>query len=374
MSKGVRISFLLVMVVSLSHFVQKPFRDYAITIIGLDKLNWLLTGVFLVSILIVLLFYFFRNELRTWMPRILLINGVLLFTQFVLLQQTKEYLMIYCVLTGAINLSLMSVTTGLAIQSLSMEHKEMKASGIYMGQAIAAIIGPLFCMFMSATQTSWVLVSASVLSFLGAFLFNFIPGKSSLKNDEVQKVLLADSSFYQATVQTFFYTLVSILFYYLLLHAISVQFEGEVRMTAFAFVELGSGILGLAAFWLMQNLVSSKKSGRWMLPFFSLVILIGVICSPILSLSIALLIFFKVIKNGVRSVERDISLLAIAPASFVPTKNLLDTVIYRSGDMAGGWIIHGLKGSVNSILVVSGIIALLWLLHSIRITHSKFIN
>jgi hypothetical protein len=145
-------------------------------------------------------------------------------------------------------------------------------------------------------------------------------------------------------------------------------------MTAFAFAELGSNVFGLATFWLIQNSDQPKHTGLWLLPLFSLLILIGVAFSQILSLSIALLIFFKVIKNSVRSMDRDISLLAIAPSTFVPTKNMLDTIVYRSGDMAGGWIVHWLKGSVNSILVACGLITLLWLVHSIRITRSKYLN
>jgi len=374
MPKNVRISVILVMVVSLSHFVQKPFRDYAVTIVGLEKLNWLLTGIFVVGILIVFLLYFFRSKLRSWMPWVLCINGVLLFTQFVVLQQTKEYLMIYCLLTGAINLSLMSATTGLAIESLSKKSKEKEMFSIYLGQAMVAILGPLFCLFLPADQTSSVLILASILCFLGAFLFNFVPAKPSIINVKMQKTLFIGSSLYPVALQTFFYTLVSILFYYLLLHAISSNFSADSRTTAFAFAELGSNVLGLAAFWLMQNSALPEKSALWMLPFFSLLIMIGVAFSQILTLSIALLIFFKVIKNGVRTMERDISLLTIAPATFIPSKNLLDTVIYRSGDMAGGWLVHGLKGSVKSILIACGFIALLWLVHSILLIRSKSIN
>jgi hypothetical protein len=362
------------MVVSLSHFVQKPFRDYAITVIGLEKLNWLLTSIFAVGILIVFLFYFFRSELRTWIPRVLLINGVLLIAQFAILQQTKECLMIYCLLTGVINLSLMSATTGLVLQSLSMERGEKQASVLYLGQAIAAILGPLFCLLIPVSQASWVLVLASALSFLGAFLFNFVPAKAPINEAAIKLLSAENTSLQQVITNTFFYTLVSILFYYLLLYTISSQFQTQTRMTAFAFAELGSNLLGLAAFWLIHNSARPKKSRLWMLPFFSLLILIGVTFCQMLSLSIALLIFFKVIKNGVRSVDRDISLLTIAPSTFIPTKNLLDTVVYRSGDMAGGWIVHWLNGSVNSILVACGLIALLWLLYSIRITRSKSIN
>lgn len=374
MTKDVRISFLLVMVVSLSHFIQKPFRDYAITVIGLEKLNWLLTSIFVIGILIVFLFYFFRSELRTWMPRVLLVNGVLLFAQFVLLHQAQEYLMIYCLLTGAINLSLMSATTGIVLQSLSIERGEKQVSGIYLGQAIAAILGPFFCLLMPASQASWVLVMASALSFLGAFLFNFVPAQAPINVAAIKLISAENTSLHQVITHTFFYTLVSILFYYLLLNTISSQFASQNRMTAFAFAELGSNVLGLATFWLIQNSNQPKNTGLWMLPLFSLLILIGVAFSQILSLSIALLIFFKVIKNGVRSMDRDISLLTIAPTTFIPTKNLLDTLVYRSGDMAGGWIVHCLKGSVNSILVACGLITLLWLAHSIRITRSKYIN
>jgi len=374
MTKDVRISFILVLIVSLSHFVQKPFRDYAITVIGLEKLNWLLTNIFVVGVLIVVVFYFFQDKLRIWMPRLLLINGVLLFLQFALLQQSKEYLIIYCLLTGAINLSLISATTGLVLQSLSMRRGEKKASRVYFGQAIAAILGPIFCLLMPASQASWVLVLASVLSFLGAYLFRSFPAMPYAGNSENEKFLVLDYSLYRVIAHTFFYTLISILFYYLLLFSISTLFDKQSGMSAFAFAELGSSLLGLAAFWLIQNTAFQKKSGFWLLPLFSLVILIGVAFSQLLSLSIALLIFFKVIKNGVRSMDRDISLLTVAPSTFIPTKNLLDTVVYRSGDMAGGWIVHWLKGSVNSILVACGLIALLWLLHSIRIARSKFVK
>lgn len=308
------------------------------------------------------------------MPRLLLINGVLLFLQFTLLQQSKEYLIIYCLLTGAINLSLISATTGLVLQSLSMKWGGKRTSSVYLGQAIAAIFGPLFCLLIPTSQASWVLVLASFLSFLGAYLFCSFATIPLARKNEIEKLLVLDSSLYRVMAHTFFYTLISILFYYLLLFSISTLFDKQSRMSAFAFAELGSNLLGLAAFWLIQNSAFQKKSVFWLLPLFSLLILIGVAFSQMLSLSIALLIFFKVVKNGVRSMDRDISLLTLAPATFIPTKNLLDTLVYRSGDMAGGWIIHWLNGSINSIFIACGLIALLWLFHSIRIARSKFIN
>lgn len=374
MTKASRIIFVLVMAVSLSHFIQKPFRDYAITVIGVQKLNWLLTGIFAMGIVIVFLFYFFRNNLRSWMPWVLFINGVLLLTLFVLHQQSKEYLIIYCLLTGSINLSLMSANTGLAIQLLSVKNGESQASFMYMAQTIATILGPFFCMFIPIAQTSWVLMVASIFSFLSAFLFNFIPTKTYSNEASLKIATSLKFSLYPIVAHTFLYTLVSILFYYLLLDAISSHFATQNRMMAFSFAELGGNILGLGAFWLIQNSDPLKSTKLWMLPFFSVVILIGVAFSQILSLSIALLIFFKVIKNGVRSMDRDISLLTIAPSTFVPTKNMLDTIVYRSGDMAGGWIVHWLKGSVNSILIACGLITLLWLAHSIQMTRSKYIH
>jgi AAA family ATP:ADP antiporter len=366
-------SFLLLFSVALCHFIQKPFRDDVVTQIGLNNLNLLMSGSFVASIALAYIFYRFIN-IKSLLTIVLICNSLFLLYQFSIQVHSRNASIIYFIFTSAGNLSIISMASGKIMESIPQNINPNKLTSIYTAPTLAAIIGPLFCLLVTKPFNQYVLLLASVISLIGVVLSVLLEKSSNtIKVKQEHWQLGGRKIMPQLIVYTFLYTVVCTFFYYLLLSGIADSFRGEYRMKAFALAELASNLLGITTAWMVQGFTGRTKT--WiLLPVISLVILSFLGTSQIASLSIAFIILFRIFKNGIRTQARDLALLQVAPTAFIPLKNMVDTVVYRSGDMAGGWFLHWLDGSQQTIVLVCIPVVLLWLYIGSRLQINQTTN
>lgn len=356
-----RVGFLLVLTASFAHFIQKPYRDDRIVQLGLEHFGWLVTGLFLCTLFFATFFFLVRKDMATWISLFFVLQGFLALLQF--FASSSQVLTVgYLTFASALSLSLVSLTMAYVL-FFQCDHRGL--GSLLIAQFSATILSPLLCIFITADGTPYILWLAALFSLASAVVV------------KVTKHLPAHSVTYHADGpvlppvsfmgQTFAYTLVSVLLYYLLLEKIKATFEPSVRFTAFSLAELGSNALGLLGGILFADISNARKTKtRSVLPLMALLTFLVVGVSNVISFSVAFIIFFKVIKNSLRTTRRDQALLRTAPLVFIPSKNFLDTVVYRSGDLAGAWIIQAFNGYTGPIVLTGSFVALVWLWYSIK--------
>jgi AAA family ATP:ADP antiporter len=182
------------------------------------------------------------------------------------------------------------------------------------------------------------------------------------------KLLAASPFLLGLGLQTIFYTVTSSFLYILQARLVDTVASGAAaRTTAFANIELGVQILTL----LLQALVTGRLISKLGLavamavaPVLTALGFLGLAILPGILLFVAVRSLRSASHYALERPSREILFTTVSREEKYKAKSFIDTVVYRGGDVMGGWMESGLTAlgfGVAGVLLTAMPVAGLWL-------------
>lgn len=355
-----------------SYYILRPVRDTVATVFGVDQLQNLFTGTFIGTLIASPLYALIasRVTLRRLLPGVFwfwLLN-VLLFE--VLLQrapQSRAVAAAYYIWFSVVNLFMISVFWSLMVDLFSPRQATRVFALIAAGGSIGAIVGPLVTRFaVHALGLSGLLfVAAAGFLLVIALVHLLMREKERLRTrgDEVQRSTLdhglAGNPFagFGALLSSA-YTRNQAAFMLLMTWVNTVAYFFQTDVIARAFAEVEGRAMAIADISLAVNILSAAiltfglgrfvqrfgvTAGLLANPLIMLVAFVSVALSPTLFMIQALQVVRQVSQFAIARPSREMCFTVVEQSARYRTKNVIDTVIYRFGDLASAWMQAALR-------------------------------
>lgn len=372
-----------------AYYVLRPVREEMGIEGGVRDLQWLYTGTFAGILVIVPLLSWVvaRLRRRTAVPVVYLLFVLQLLVFAVLLPSPDPathvvVARVVYVWISVFNMFAVSLFWALMADLFSVDGSKRRFGLVAAGGSAGAIVGPLLTASLAEHlgPGPLLLVAACLLAAAAVALARV--GRGPARADAVapqaegalggslwegfvlvirSPQLLAISGFIvlQSAVSTFLYFEQA----NIVEAAIS---DAGARTELFAHIDLATNVLALG----VQALATAALVRRFGVPFMLVAVpLLGVACFAALAVApvLAVLVVVQVIKRaagfGVARPAREILFTGVSPAERYKGKLVIDTVVYRGGDMLSAWAFAGLGGlglGLSAIAALGIPVALAW--------------
>jgi AAA family ATP:ADP antiporter len=355
-----------------SYYILKPVRDTVATVFGVDELQNLFTGTFIGTLIASPIYAWLasRVTLKRLLPGVFwfwLLN-VLLFQ--VLLRRAPESRAVaaaYYIWFSVVNLFMISVFWSLMVDLFSPRQATRLFAFIAAGGSIGAIAGPLVTRFaVHAVGLNGLLLIAAVGFVIVITLVHLLMHEKDRRRRlgrEVQRTTLDHGlvgnpfegfgaliksaySRHQAAFMLLMTWVNTVAYFFqtdLIARTISAV---EGRAIAIADIALAVNVLsalvltfGLGRF--VQRF--GVTAGLVLNPLIMLAAFVAIALSPTLFMIQALQVVRQVGQFAIARPSREICFTVVEQSARYKTKNVIDTVIYRFGDLGAAWVQAGLR-------------------------------
>jgi AAA family ATP:ADP antiporter len=355
-----------------SYYILKPVRDTVATVFGADQLQMLFTGTFIGTLIASPIYAWLAARVRLnrllpgvfwfWVLNVLLFQGL-----FKLAPDNRWIGGSYYVWFSAVNLFMISVFWTLMSDLFSAAQATRLFALIAAGGSLGAIAGPvLIRLVVHATGLDGLLLIAAV-GFLGVIglVHLLMREKVRLQQagvgaqpttldhdlsgsalDGFRQLLRSAYSRRQAAF-ILLMTWVNTVAYFLQTDVISQAFSG-VANRAVAIADISLVVNILAAVILLFGLGRyvhrfGVTAGLILNPIIMVVAFIALALSPTLLMIQALQVIRQVSQYAIARPSREICFTVVPQSDRYKTKNVIDTVVYRFGDLSAAWMETGLR-------------------------------
>jgi ATP:ADP antiporter, AAA family len=355
-----------------SYYILRPVRDTVATVFGTDQLQMLFTGTFIGTLIASPIYAWLaaRVRLNRLLPGVFwfwVLNVLLFQVLFKLAPDSRWIGGGYYVWFSAVNLFMISVFWTLMVDLFSASQATRLFALIAAGGSLGAIAGPLVTRFaVRATGLDGLLLIAAggfvaVIALVHLLMHEKIrlqqPGGgghpttldhdlagSSL--DGFRELLRSPYSRRQAAFMLLM-TWVNTVGYFLQTDVISQAFS-EVASRAVAIADISLVVNILAAIILLFGLGRyvhrfGVTAGLVLNPIIMVVAFIALALSPTLLMIQALQVIRQVSQYAIARPSREICFTVVPQSDRYKTKNVIDTVVYRFGDLSAAWMETGLR-------------------------------
>src|SRR5580692_10789912 len=375
-----------------SYYILRPVRDTIATVFGTEQLQLLFTGTFIGSIIASPIYALLaaRVRLNRLLPGVFwfwLLN-VLVFQ--VLLKAAPDNRWIggaYYVWFSVVNLFMISVFWTLMTNLFDASQATRLFALIAAGGSLGASAGPVVTRFAVRTigLAGLLLVAAAGFLLVIALVHLLMREKVALRRsgaggqnttldhdlagsalDGFRELLRSAYSRRQAAF-ILLMTWVNTVAYFLQTDVISQAFSG-VASRAVAIADISLVVNVLAAIILLFGLGRyvhrfGVTAGLILNPIIMALAFIGLALSPTLLMIQALQVIRQVSQYAIARPSREICFTVVPQADRYKTKNVIDTVVYRFGDLSAAWMQTGLRAAGLRVMgsAVAGFgISLIW--------------
>ena len=355
-----------------SYYILRPLRDTMATVFGVGELQNLFTGTFVVIFLAAPVFSWCaaRMKLSRLLPGIfwfLLSNLLVFYVLFHLAPQNRWVAASYFCWFSAINLILISVFWTLMADTFSSAQAARFYAFIAAGGSTGAILGPV----ITTTSVQALGIDGLLLVAIAGFLVVILlvhllmAEKQKLREagDDGQKTtldhalpgnpfagfeLLFKSAFMMGQAAfMLLMTWIATILYFLQTDYISQAYSAvERRTVAFADADLFVNVCAAAILILGLGRVV-RRFGVTASLVLSPVLMVGaclaLIASPTLFMVQAARALQRISQYAIARPSREILFTVIDQQSKYKAKNVIDTVVYRFGDLTAAWMQAGLR-------------------------------
>jgi len=372
-------------------YILRPVRDEMAIQAGVDQLQWLFTGTFLIMLAVVPLFGWLSSRFprRQFMPAVYFFFAANLLVFFALFsaevspQNTARAFFIWL---NVFNLFVVSVFWSFMADLFSNAQSRRLFGFISAGGYTGAIVGPII------TVKSAPLIGASLLLPISAcFLLAAVlcilrlsawsraqqPSAVSPETDVEQPIggsifggitlLLRSDYLLGIGLYVILFTLLSTFLYfqqaYIVSEAIS---DPDQRIELFALIDLVVNSLVLIGQLLVVNRIIGRFGMTVTLMLMPIVAVVGFFVMGIFP-TLAVLIVFGCIRRAgeyaISNPAREILFTVVSREEKYKVKNVIDTVMVRGGDAMSGWLFEGLRMlgvGLSGISFVAVPVAVLW--------------
>ena len=357
-----------------SYYILKPVRDTVATVFGADQLQMLFTGTFIGTLIASPLYAWLsvRVPLNRLLPGVFWfwLANVLLFQ--VLFRAAPGNLWIggaYYIWFSAVNLFMISVFWTLMSDLFSAEQATRLFALIAAGGSLGAIAGPVVIRFAVHTTGLDGLLLVAAAGFLMVIVLVHrlmreklqlrLPGEGGQPTtldhglaggalDGFRHLLRSSYSRRQAAF-ILLMTWVNTIAYFLQTDLVSQAFSG-VASRAVAIADISLVVNVMAAFILLFGLGRyvhrfGVTAGLVLNPIIMAVAFVALALSPTLLMIQALQVIRQVSQYAIARPSREICFTVVPQEDRYKTKNVIDTVVYRFGDLSGAWMETGLRAA-----------------------------
>ncbi len=353
-----------------SYYILRPVRDTVATVVGVGKLQELFTATFIGTIVASALYSALASKIR--LTRLLpgvfwfwLLNVVAFAVSFRAVPENRALAATYYVWFSVVNLFMVSVFWSLMVDVFSADQATRWFARIAAGGALGAIAGPL------ATRALVKTLGLSGLMMLAACGFAMVivlvhllmrqkqrlHGRADAQTSRLDQALHGGAFEGFAEMLKSKYFLSQAGFILLMTWVNTVAYFCQTDLIARAYRGLAERAQALADIDLIVNVCTAAilllGVGRFMRrfgvtaslllnPLFMAIAFIATALSPTLLMIQLLQIVRRVAQYAIARPSREVCFTVVEQSSRYKTKNAIDTVVYRFGDVSSAWLQTGL--------------------------------
>ena len=375
-----------------SYYILRPVRDTIATVFGTDQLQLLFTGTFIGTLIASPIYAWLaaRVRLNRLLPGVFwfwLLNVLLFQVLFRMAPGNRWIGGAYYVWFSVVNLFMISVFWTLMSDLFSAPQATRLFALIAAGGSLGAIAGPLLIRFaVHATGLGGLLLIAAAGFLMVIILVHLLMRekaqllahggggqRTTLDHDlaggalDGFRALLRSAFSRRQSAFLLLMTWVNTVAYFLQTDLVSQAFSGVAnRAVAIADISLVVNILAaIILLFGMGRFVNrfGVTAGLILNPVIMVVAFVALALSPTLLMIQALQVIRQVSQYAVARPAREICFTVVPQADRYKTKNVIDTVVYRFGDLSAAWMEAGLRAAGLRVLgsAVAGFgISIVW--------------
>jgi ATP:ADP antiporter, AAA family len=390
--KAVTLAFALNFILLASYYILRPVRDAMATVFGTGNLQYLYVGTLLFTLICSPIFAWLTDtfKLSRVLPGVFwfwIANILLFFTLFTTMPNNRWVAAGYYWWFSVVNLFMISVFWSLMVDLFSPRQATRLFPVITAGGSTGAIVGPtLTTLFVNAVGiTGMLLIAACGFVLVVALVHLLMREKAHMQQDheEVQTSTL-DHKLGGAlwdgfrTVFSSRYAMNQALFMLMMTWMATIAYFIQTDLVAKTYVDIADRTKALADIDLLVNISSAVillfglsryitrfgvTSALIINPVLNALSFIAMTLSPTLVMLQAMQAVRRVSQYAIARPAREICFTVVPQETRYKAKNVIDTVVYRLGDLSAAWAQTGLRvlgvGSAG-ILALALLVAGLW--------------
>ena len=379
-----------------SYYIIRPLRDEMGVAGGVENLQWLFTGTFLVMLAVVPVFGWVTSRFRRsqFLPAIYVFFILNLFGFYLLFQSDLAHVYIartFFIWTSVFNLFVVSVFWSFMTDLYSDAQAKRLFGFIAAGGTAGALTGPALTTLLAIPlgPTNLLLVSAVFLGWAVLSIQRLIHWNATTLQKQTDKqekyigntmnkplggsvlagirLVLQSPYLLGIAVLMILFTTLSTFLYFQQAEIIRDSFASSAeRTTVFAAIDLAvNGLTIVIQIFLTSRLV--KILGlAWTLALVPMILCIGFLAlsfAPVLVVLVVVQVVRRAGNYAIMRPAREMLYVVLDRESKYKAKNFNDTVVYRGGDAVAGWIYAGLRSlglSLSHIALIAVPLAAIW--------------
>jgi AAA family ATP:ADP antiporter len=372
--KAVALAFLCNFLLLGSYYILRPMRDTVATIFGIHQLQNLFTATFVGTLIASPIYAALasRIKLTRLLPGVFwfwLLNVALFEVLFQVAPQSRGIAAAYYVWFSVANLFMISVFWSLMVDLFSPAQATRLFALIAAGGAVGAIIGPLLTRLLVTRMglSGMLLLAASGFLLVIALVHLLMREKDQLgrNTDETQHSTLDHplrGKAFEGFIELFKspYVMSQAAFMLLMTWINTVAYFFQTDLIAHAFAALESRAQAIADIDLVVNFATAAillfglgrivqrfgvTVGLVLNPLIMIVAFVGIAISPSVFMVQALQVVRRVGQYAIARPSREICFTVLEQSGRYKAKNVIDTVVYRFGDVSSAWTQAGLRSA-----------------------------
>ncbi len=388
--KAVMLSFLYFFLLMASYFIIRPLRDTMGTVYGVKHLQELFTGTFVLSFVVAPVFAFFASRIRLatflpWVYGFIALTMVIFYGLFQSVANDRWIAAAFYVWVSTFNLLTISVFWSLMADIFSSAQAKRLFGFIAAGGTAGTIAGPSFAVLFAGlvSANSLLLISAAGFA-VTAFLVRLVEAekrKLTAQDDEAQKTSLDKKlggnpfdgfallfkSRYLLMIALFLLlmTWISTVIYFQLGDLISKEFASRAARTqAYATIDIATNSIAV----IIQLFGTGRfikrfgvTTGLLVNPVIMVFAFLAVAFSPVLMVLGSVQVLRRFAEYAIAKPSRDMLFTVVDQQSKYKAKNVIETVVYRFGDLTSSWVSSVvLQFGVAGLAIFGIVISLFW--------------
>src|ERR1700722_1738823 len=386
------LAFLCNFVLMASYYLLRPVRDAMATVFGVDQLQNLFTGTLVLTLVCSPIFAWLTDtfKLSRLLPAVfafLVVDIVAFYFWFQATPDSRWLAAAFYWWFSVVNLFMVSVFWSLMVDLFTPNQASRLLPAIAGGGSLGAIAGPLVAaLFVKGLGVSGVLLLAAAgLVLVIVLVRSVIREKRRLQdaNEETQassmdrklhgsfldgfRVLLTSSYQINQALFILLMTWISTIGYFLQTDLIAKAFADVASRTqALADIDLAVNICSaiVSIFGLSRLITRFGVTGSLILnPILMAISFVLMVFSPTLLMLQAMQALRRVTQYAIARPSREICFTVVDQETRYKTKNIIDVVVYRLGDLSSAWMQAGMRAlgfGLNATLGVGVVASGVW--------------
>ncbi len=385
-------SFLYFFSILTAYFILRPIRDAMGIASGVGFLPWLFTGTFFVMLAVMpvygaLVSRFPRHKFMPYVYIFFIVN-ILIFWYFFANEIRMDIVaQVFFIWLSVFNVFVVSIFWSFMVDIYKSGDSKVLFGMIASGGTIGGILGPSIVTFFTETigTESLLLISAAVLSFSVVCIYKLVSLRKESLEDEVEQgagaekaigggmlsgvtEILRSRYLMGVTTMVFLLSLTATFAYFqqgtMIYDTIS---DTDERVQIFGLIDLSVSIGALIFQVFIAGPVLSNygvKGGIIVLPIVTVAGFALLAISPTIGVFIIFQTFRRASEYGMFEPSRQNLFGVVSREQKYKSKNFIDTVVFRGGDVANSWFYNmlssGLGLTMSKVAMVGVPIAAVW--------------